>query len=617
MKENILSTMKLNIVNLIITSFIVLILISPTGFSISNSIFIKNEVTISNPPSSFDLRNVNGKNYVTGVRDQGGYGTCWTHGAMAAMEGNLLMTGNWDVAGETGEPDLSEAHLDWWNGFNTNNNDDDPGDGGIDPHWGGDYMVTSAYITRGEGAVREIDAPYYNIDIPCARDDSDYHHYYARDIEWYVAGSDLSNINTIKYKLMQYGVIGTAFCCGYYWQDMGGYIAQYQPPSTLDEPNHAVAIVGWDDNKITPAPNPGAWLCKNSWGEYWGENGYFWISYYDKWCGQHPEMGAVSFQGVEYDPFNTIYYHDYHGKRDTMTDVSEAFNAFTAIKTEKLVAVSFFTAKDDIDYEVKVYDDFISGNLQNELSSRTGTIEYSGFHTVNLNYPVNLESQDDFYIYLSLSNGGQAIDRTSDVPVLLGASKRVIVESNAEPGESYYKHGSLWYDLYDYNFIDPSWDETANFCIKGLTGQSTQPVPDIQCEGVLNWNNIKPGSTTAGNFIVKNIGQANSQLNWEIVEWPTWGEWSFSPESGTGLKPEDGNITVQLIVKAPSESQKQFEGEIKVINKNNSNDYEILQVSLSTYKSRVFSDIGIFQVLFERFSDIFPILQKLLDRLPM
>ncbi len=578
-------------IKLLIVALISTVLVLPTTISTSNLVkSIKNEKTVllEDPPEQFDLRDVNGENYVTGVRNQGSYGTCWCHGVMAAIEGNLMMTGNWDSAGETGEPDLSEAHLDWWNGFNTYNNDDNPSGGGIEPHWGGDYRVASAYIIRGEGAIRESDSPYDDIENPPDRDNPSYHHYYPRDIEWYIAGSDLSNIDTIKYNLMANGVTGTAIFYSYYYiMDFGNYYAHYQPPETQDEPNHAVAICGWDDNKITQAPEPGAWLCKNSWGEWWGpEGGFFWISYYDKWCCQHPEMGAVSFQDVEYEPFEKIYYHDYHGWRDTLQDISEVFNAFTSTNPEIIVAVSFFTSGDEVDYVVKIYNDFIGGELQNELSSETGNLPYHGFHSINLNSPVSINSGEDFYIYLSLSSGGQPIDRTSEVPVLLGSSQRVIVKSDANPGESYYKQGSTWHDLYNYNFSNPSWDGSANFCIKALIGEYVPLIPDLECEGDLSWSNVKPGGEVSGSFTVENVGDSNSILNWEITKWPIWGEWNFSPASGTNLKPEDGKITVNVTVIVPKERNKRFTGEIKIENKDNTNDFEIIQVTLKTPRKR-------------------------------
>ena len=514
---------------------------------------------------TYDLRNVNGNNYVPGVRNQGPYGTCWTFGAYASMEGNMMITGAWTVAGETGEPNLSERHLDWWNGFNQHNNDDTdpPTGGGLEVHMGGDYRVTTAYLSRVEGSVREIDAPYTGIATAPARWMPDYHYFYPRDVQWYILEDDLSNIDVIKQTIIDNGILGT--CISYNGAFISNY-NHYQPPSNPDDPNHAVSIIGWDDDHATQAPLAGAWLARNSWGANWGNSGYFWISYYDKHSCRNIEMGAISFQNVEPMAYENVYYHDYHGWRDTLTVATEAFNAFEATGTQVIEAVSFFTAVDYVDYIIKIYDDFDGTDLTNELSIISGTYDHAGFHTVDLTTSVSVTEGEDFYVYLSLSDGGHPYDRTSDVPVLLGASYRTIVESSSNPEESYYKIDADWLDFYDYN--DPSgFQNTGNFCIKALSingGGGTNPPENLGYE-IIDYNSIAltwdPGSAGALSYKIYKDGNFLAEV--DNVTFPTTTYINEAIDEGTysyyvtavyesGESDPSNTISVELILPVPA-----------------------------------------------------------------
>ena len=133
--------------------------------------------------------------------------------------------------------------------------------------------------------------------------------------------------------------------------------------------------------------------------------------------------------------------------------------------------------------------------------------------------------------------------------------------------------------------------------------------PDLYCEGSLSWVNQTPGDTLTGSFIVENVGGAGTQLDWEVTDWPSWGDWTFEPASGTDLTPEDGQITIDVTVIAPDDKNEEFIGKVKVENLEDSEDTCSIDVSLTTPVSKPMFIIQLIEIIKERF----PILSRILQ----
>ena len=159
-----------------------------------------------------------------------------------------------------------------------------------------------------------------------------------------------------------------------------------------------------------------------------------------------------------------------------------------------------------------------------------------------------------------------------------------------------------------WQYVNPYPNQWMNqvFKIQYISPQEPLPrVPDLVGIGSLSWTNVRPGETKNGSFQVQNIGDPDSLLNWAINRSSlSWGTWSFTPEFGEHLTPEDGRVTVQVSVVAPLEEKTEFEGYIRVENQDNSTDFDLIPVYLKTSLTTHSAPTFIFQ-LKHKFEDLF------------
>lgn len=428
----------------------------------------------SNLPSRYDLRD---KGLVDPVIDQGNLSICWAIAAGSSASGS--------IRDQFPQLTFSAMHTAWFSDIGNEESEYDPlatpylrgsNDAravGTLAAWKG--PVSSAIVSLIDESRPQLDERL--------RYRADYHlqdAYYMPSGSHYQANGDLLTVPTdvTKKLLMTVGPVTTS----YYSHGLNTYNPETHAVynSTPRATDHAVLIVGWDDNYAKEnfvaenrPSHDGAWLVRNSWGTSWGDDGYFWLSYEDATL-----ISGNAYVVEEADNYATNYQYDTIGwGYSIMTTPSDpttatAANIFTAEGDEQLEAVSFYTTDANTRYRISVYTEVSAGEPTSGicvLPGQSGQEAYAGYHTIELEKAIALKKGDAFSIVVELDNP------TYEKPVAIewcpAPYYGYVPQYMGSGGESYVKLDGKWQDVCgptDVGFT------ITNVCIKGFTN----PLPE-------------------------------------------------------------------------------------------------------------------------------------------
>ena len=396
-------------------------------------------------PESYDLRE---QGIITSVKDQGSDGMCWAFATLGAAESHLLKYYETDLD-NINDMDLSEEQV----GYYLYTPDPQPlsptyGDAIIQAKKGasGGNALHASFFLSTVGIQEEAYLPYQG----CSGFDSEYQR---KQTAYRMTGSETmlsvqtdSERKTIKKRMMQNGGIYVAFhSSGANYYDNGTTYAYYQSDSSYYNANHAVLLIGWDDNyakeNFDPKEQPknnGAWLVKNSWGDGKLDDGYFWISYEDTSLGEY-----ASFTFEPREDSGNIYYYDGAGYSVAYSFDSVA-NVFRAEEDETLSRVGFYQTSyngNNPKYQIQVYrlsetaTDPTDGELLLDTTGHSGGF---GYQEITLPETVSLQKNERFSVVLSMKikknqtwqNGYLTIEEDFD-------ANNYSMQFSAQPGQSY------------------------------------------------------------------------------------------------------------------------------------------------------------------------------------
>ena len=435
---------------------------SPIVSSTNNySLFVYKSLFNGTLPARYNLAE-NG--FVTDVKNQQDSGNCWAFAALASLETCVLKasnkTFNFSVENMKNLIEMYSAY-----GWKMETNE------------GGYNGMPMGYLASWLGPVNATLDPFDDKGTLSPLLDSEMH---IQNIYVLPARTSYTDNDAIKEAILKYGGLYASYyhSAGYLNSKTNAYYDPY-----TGNGNHAITVVGWDDNYsknnfYTAPAGDGAFIVKNSWGSSWGDNGYFYISYYDRVLfAVNKDNQAFTYILNDTVRYTKNYQYDVAGMTDYLITGKKTVwykNIYNATGNEVIAAVSTFF-NTTVDYEISIYVNDVLQLTQN------GRHEGSGYYTIPLKEYVPVAVGDIFKIVVKLANPQNGY---AAVPI---SEQLSTTRCYYAPGVSYFSNdGKKWTDLYDYSAS--AYSHTYNSqvaCLKAFT------VADMQ-NTTVTLNNITP-----------------------------------------------------------------------------------------------------------------------------
>ena len=367
---------------------------------------LNNTINVTALPARFDSREWG---WVSPVKDQGVSGGCWCFSTVAALESALLKATG--VEYDFSEQNMQKMLLSY-------------------SKYGNDKMV--------EAGQTDIAVQYVLSWLGVFPEEYDTFDMFGKITKDYVTDKNIhmqdaavlyrnnSDISDYKNAIINYGAVTTDIVISYQapYFNANTFASYY---NGTDNPNHAVTIVGWDDNYpkenflITP-PDNGAWIIKNSYGPDKYDKGYIYVSYYDTSATKTSNGVAFSIENTEM--YTKNYQTDFGGEIKYLSGNISYKNSYSAVSSDLLSAIGtyFYDAGEEYSFDVYVND--VLKLTQN------GSVTFSGFHTINLENEIPVKLGDNFTVIM-----------TKNSLPLLNYSK-IYYKANT----SFYNNGHGWKD---------------------------------------------------------------------------------------------------------------------------------------------------------------------------